>query len=207
MAKLAAVALVLVAVCSVGSEARAQVANDAAHCAWLKLKAKASGFELEAADAGLGPKRSASATCYMQLVYSAPDKIHPNGSYAAPVLCPADFATWQMTGGLGEGYMGKKLADGNVLSMDNYLTFTNEGGDSIEGFSSARLLITTDKLGAFKKATLTSFSGELAPTALFNDTPAFLFGSFTVKGSTVTADKVPQPARDLVSGGVCSMMP
>ena len=97
------------------------------------------------------------------------------------------------------------LQAGNVLSLDDYMTFANAAGDSIEGFASARLTISADKTGmVFKKATFTSLSGELSPLALFNETPANLFGSFSVKGSSLPAEKVPAEARALVADNGCA---
>ena len=192
MARLAVLGLVVGAMVLFASRAQAQVQDDIAQCVWLKVKAKASGLEVLAGDAGLGPKRGTSATCYMQLVYSSGGT---HGSYDAPLICQIDFENWQVTGLLGEGFSAKKLADANAVSMDNYLTFTNAAGDSIEGFTSARLVISTDKTGTvFKKAALTSYSGELSELALFNATPAPLWGSFAFKGSSLPAEKVPAEA-------------
>jgi len=189
MARLAVLSLVVVALAASAPRAQAQVQDNIAQCVWLKVKAKAAGLEVLAGDAGLGPKRGPAATCYMQLVYSGGGT---HGSYSAPFICQSDFETWETTGMLGEGFTGKKLADGNVVSLDNYVTFSNAAGDSIEGFSSARLVISTDKTGTvFKKAALTSTSGELSESALFNDTPAPIWGSFSFKGSSLPETKVP----------------
>ena len=189
MARLAVLSLVVLGLAAVAPRAQAQVQDDIAQCVWLKVKAKASGLEVLGGDAGLGPKRGPAATCYTQLVYSGGGS---HGSYTGAFICQSDFQTWEMTGLLGEGFTGKKLADGNVVSVDNYVTFTNAAGDSIEGFSSARLVISTDKTGTvFKKATLTSYSGELGEAALFNDTPAPLWGSFSFKGGSLPETKVP----------------
>ena len=204
MARRAVLGLLIVACVASASSARAQVQNGLAHCAWLKLKAKASGYELANGDAGLGKKRGPSATCYMQLVYSAPGDGTPNGSYNAPLVCQTDFQTWEMTSAF-EGYSGKKLGDGNVTSLDDYMTFANPAGDSIEGFASARLVISADKTGmVFKKATFVSLSGELGENAWFNDTAVYLFGSFTVKGSSVPAAKVPAEVQAAVAGNGCA---
>jgi hypothetical protein len=80
-APLAALSLVLVAVCAGASTAGAPVAvaDGVAACSWLKLKAKASSFEVEADDAGLGPKRGPSATC-LQLLFAA-RAANPHGVY------------------------------------------------------------------------------------------------------------------------------
>jgi len=203
MAKLAWLWLVVVAVAAGAVRAQAQVQDDIAQCAWLKVKAKAAGLEILPGDAGLGPKRGPSATCYAQLVWSSGGT---HGSYDAPMICQEDFQNWQVTGLPGEGFSGKKLADGNAVSMDNYLTFTNAAGDSIEGFTSARLLISTDKTGTiFTKATLTSYSGELSEMSLFNDTPAPLWGSFSFKGTSLPAEKV--PAEALALAPACPPVP
>src|SRR5262245_52481359 len=98
MVRRAVLGLLIVACVASAPSARAQVANDLADCVWLKLKAKASGFELANGDAGLGKKKRApSAVCYMQLVYSGPEDGLPNGSYNAPLLCQTDFESWEMT--------------------------------------------------------------------------------------------------------------
>lgn len=202
MVKLAAVAVLAAALCAAAPGARAQVADGVAQCVWLKLKAKAAGFEIEDGDAGLGPKRGPSAVCYMQLNYAAPDADNLHGRYSAPILCQVDFENWAMSE-FGDGYDGKALADGNVLGLEDFVSFKNDAGDILEGYSSSRMLISVDKQGAFKKATLASSSGELLRNSTFNDTPALLFGGFTVKGSSVPVTKVPDAAKALVAGGMC----
>src|SRR5258705_13669 len=162
-AALAALSLVLVAVCAGASTAGAPVpvADGVAACSWLKLKAKASSFEVEEGDAGLGPKRAPSATCYLQLMFAAADKANPHGQYGGALLCQVDFETWAMSG-VGEGYDGKALGDGNVLGIGDFVTFRNAAGDVIMGFTTTRMAISINKkTGEFKKATLTSTSGEL----------------------------------------------
>ena len=212
-APLAALSLVLVAVCAGASTAGAPVpvADGVAACTWLKLKAKASSFEVEEDDAGLGPKRAPSATCYLQLMFAAPDKANPHGRYGGPLLCQVDFETWEMSG-MGEGYEGKALGDGNVLGIGTFMTFKNDAGDVIMGFTSTRMAIAVNKkTGEFKKATLTSSSGELFldgfEGSVFNETPAPIFGGFSVKGSTVQEGKVPADALALLADSPCSMAP
>lgn len=212
-AALAALSLVLVAVCAGASAAGdpVPVADGVAACSWLKLKAKASSFEVEEDDAGLGPKRAPSATCYLQLMFAAPDAENPHGRYGGPLLCQVDFASWEMSG-LGEGYDGKALGDGNVLGIGTFMTFKNDAGDVIMGFTSTRMAVAVNKkTGEFKKAKLASSSGELYVDGLlgsvFNETPAPLFGGFSVKGSTVPEAKVPADARALVADSPCSMAP
>ena len=105
---------------------------------------------------------------------------------------------------MGEAYDGKALGDGNALASPDFLTFENAAGDVIMGFTSSRLTITVDKkTGEFKKATLTSLSGELLldgfTGSVFNETPAPIVGGYTVKGSSVPQDKVPAEARALVA--------
>ncbi len=204
-AALAALSLVLVAVCAGASAAGdpVPVADGVAACSWLKLKAKASGYEVEAASAGLGPKRGVSATCYLQLMFTAADGANPHGRYGGPILCQVDFETWEMSS-VGEGFDGKALGDGNVLGIEDFMTFKNEAGDIITGFTSNRLTISINKkTGEFKKATFTTFSGELLAGSLFNETPAPIFGGFVAKGSTVPEAKVPEEARALVAGTAC----
>lgn len=174
--------------------ASAQVPAGIADCAWLKLKAKASGYEREGAADGLGKKRGPSATCYMQLAAGG------GNTYTAPLVCQIDFVNWENTSAV-EGYAGTQLADGNVISQGDYMTFRNAAGDVIQGYTSARIAISVGKLGEFKKATFSSFSGELTDGSMFAETPALLFGSFSVKGSTVPAEKVPEEARAQV--GAC----
>lgn len=210
-AALAALSLLLVAVCGSGSRAGAQGIDGVAACSWLKLKAKASGYEVLDADAGLGPKRGPSATCYVQLNYSAPDEANPHGRYGGPLLCQTDFETWEMSL-MGEGYDAKALGDGSALASPDFMTFRNAAGDVIMGFTSSRMTISVNKkTGEFKKATLTSLSGELLldgfTGSVFNETPAPIVGGFSVKGSTVPQDKVPAEAQALVAKSVCAMAP
>ena len=212
-AALAALSLVVVAVCAGASTAGAPVpvADGVAACTWLKLKAKASSFEVEEAGAGLGPKRAPSATCYLQLMFAAADADNPHGQYGGPLLCQVDFETWEMSG-MSEGYDGKALGDGNVLGIGDFMTFKNDAGDAIMGFTSTRMAISVNKkTGEFKKATLTSSSGELLldgfQGSVFNETPAPIFGGFSVKGSTVPEAKVPEGARALVADTPCGMAP
>jgi hypothetical protein len=201
MAKLAASLLAILAVCTVAPSAGAQVMDGIAHCQWLKLKAKATGVELN--EDSLGPKRSVSATCYMQLVFLAPDAGNPHGRYGAPLLCQVNAADWEASASPGEAYEGMALGDGNAVSIDDYLTLKNAAGDVIQGYTSNRLTITVDKAGAFRSASFLTYSGELLDGSSYSLTPALLFGGYTVKGSSLPEAKVPAEARALVAGGVC----
>jgi hypothetical protein len=187
--------------------AQVVVPDDVANCAWLKVSARATGYEYKADAAGLGAKRTLKADCYMQLVYMAPTGDFPHGSYAAPLLCQiAQGVTpvWEATV-MDESFVGMKLADQNVLAADNYLTFKNAGGDVIQGYGSHRILIKTDpKTGAFKSATFQTLGGEMIDGSMFFESFMTVVGGYTAKGATVPVAKVPPEALALVAGGPCN---
>lgn len=176
------------------------IPDDIGHCVWMKISARASGYEFKADDAGLGPKHALKADCYMQLVYMAPTIGFPHGSYGAPLICAVaqtDVTEWEAT--LPErSYRGMKLADLNVIATDNQLAFKNIGGDLIEGYTSSRVLFTVDKkTGAFKSAKFETFGGQMQGASLFNETFMTVVGGFTAKGTSVPVTKVPQAVQDL----------
>jgi hypothetical protein len=175
------------------------VPDGIANCQWLKVTARGTGYEVMDANAGLGPKRSLSADCYMQLVYMAGG---PHGHYGAPILCMTDAVNWDMSSFDGS-YSADGLGDGNALATDDLLEFTNSGGDMMAGYTTSRLTISVDpKTGLFKKATLVSLGGELTDS-LFSQTFMPVVGGLSVKGSSITADKVPPQAKQLLAGGPC----
>ncbi|HKC52916.1 MAG TPA: hypothetical protein VKF60_19170 [Myxococcota bacterium] len=180
------------------------VPNDIASCVWLRVKAKGSGYELPAGDTGLGPKRSLSADCYLQLVYVDPDAGHLNGRYGGPLLCPIDAQNWAASP-MEESFAGTKLGDLNVIAVDDYLTFTNAAGDVIQGWGTHRILISVDKTGAFRKASFQTLGGEMIDGSYSSLTLATVFGSYSASGSSVPAEKVPQPAKDLVAASPCNL--
>lgn len=178
------------------------VPDGAANCVWLKVRARASGFELPDGDVGLGPRRSFVADCYMQLVYMAGGGF-AHGRYGAPILCPVDFENWAASP-MQDSFTGVAMADGNVMAVDNYLTFTNANSDLIQGWGTHRLLITVDpKTGAFKKAAFQTLAAEMVDDSTYNLTPATVVGSYSVSGSSITADKVPPEAKALVTASPC----
>ena len=66
------------------------------------------------------------------------------------------------------------------------------------------MLIAVDpKTQAFKKATFQTMGGEMIDGSHYALTPADVIGGYTATGSSVTADKVPQPAKDLVAASPC----
>jgi hypothetical protein len=179
------------------------VPDGVASCMWLKIRAKATGYELRDDDAGLGPKHTFSADCYLQLVFMPPDGTHLHGRYGGPLLCPVDAVQWQASS-MEDSFSGTALQDGNVIAADDYLTFTNAAGDIIQGYGTHRLLITVDKTTqAFKKAIFQTLGGEMIHESLFNETFMTVTGGYAATGTSVTPDKVPQPAKDLVSGSPC----
>jgi hypothetical protein len=204
LASVAFVSLCLVSLAPAPSHAADPIVvpDGIAHCQWLKIKAKASGYELLDGDAGLGPKRSLVADCYMQLVFM-PGGGNPHGKYGAPLLCPVDFQNWAASP-MQDSFSGVALQDGNVIAVDNYLTFTNAASDVIQGWGTHRILITIDKkTGAFKKASFQTLGAEMIDDSTYNLTPAFVMGSFSVTGSSVTPDKVPAEAKQLVTDSPC----
>jgi len=196
---------------ALGSSARAAtpipVADDAANCVWLKVHAAAVGYELPAADANLGPRRALKADCYLQLVYMASsDPSSPHGRYGGPLLCPmsvGDAVNWHASA-MNESFSGDKLGDGNIVATDDYLTFTNAGGDVIQGWGNHRVLITVDKNGIFKAALFQTLGGEMVDQSTFFQTPAKVFGSYTAKGVSVPDTKVPDGAKALVADSPCN---
>ncbi len=204
LASLAFVSLCLVSLATGTSHAADPVVvpDGVAHCQWLKIKAKGSGYELLDGDVGLGSKRSITADCYMQLVYM-PGGGTTHGRYGAPMLCPVDFQNWAASP-MQDSFSGVALQDGNVLGIDNYLTFTNAASDVIQGWGTHRILITVDKkTGVFKKATFQTLGAEMVDDSTYNLTPAFVLGSFSVTGSSVLAEKVPVEAKQLVTDSPC----
>jgi len=203
---LALAALCAVAVGGAAFEATAQVVgvpDGIANCVWLKVTAKGSGFELLDGSAGLGPKRSITAPCYMQLVFVAPDANNPHGRYGAPILCPIDAANWAPSS-MDASFSGKALGDGNVIAVDDYLSFTNAGGDIVEGYGTHRLLITVDKkTGLFKSAMFQTLGAEMIDGSAYFVTPSLVTGGYVAKGTSLPADKVPPQAKALVAGGPC----
>ena len=183
------------------------VPDDVAKCVWLKVSARATGYEFKADTAGLGSKRSLKADCYMQLVYMAPSADFPHGRYAAPLLCQTEqgeVPVFEATL-MDESFSGMKLADLNIVSADNYLTFRNAGGDRIQGYGTHRILISVDKkTGAFKKATFQTLGAEMIDSSLFNQSFMTVVGGFTAKGSSVPVEKVPPEAQALVAGSPCN---
>jgi hypothetical protein len=94
--------------------------------------------------------------------------------------------------------------DGNAIAVDGYLTFTNAAGDIIQGYGTHRVLISVDpKTGAFKKATFQTLGGEMIDNSHYSLTPADVIGGYSATGSSVTAEKVPQPAKNLVADSPC----
>jgi hypothetical protein len=179
------------------------VPNGVANCVWLKVKARGSGYELRLDSAGLGPKRTIAAECYMQLVWMAVDADHPHGQYGSPLLCPVDFENWAASP-MDQSFTSTALLDGNTIAVDDYLTFTNAAGDIIQGYGTHRVLIAVDpKTQAFKKATFQTIGGEMIDGSHYALTPADVIGGYTATGTSVTADKVPQPAKDLVAASPC----
>ncbi|HTO55610.1 MAG TPA: hypothetical protein VMR50_19665 [Myxococcota bacterium] len=202
-----AVRVVTLCLASAGlcASARAQglpVTDNVANCAWLKVTAHASGYEYTG-QAGLGAKRSYSATCYMQLVFMPATGDNPNGRYGAPILCQVDAANWEASP-MEQSFSARKLADGNAVSVDNYLTFKNAAGDVIQGYGVQRLSISVDKTGAFRSATFQTLGGELMDESMFFGSFMTVVGGYTAKGSTVPVTKVPPQALQLVAGGPCS---
>ncbi len=186
-----------------GASAPVVVPDGVANCVWLKVKAKGSGYELRLDAAGLGPKRSITADCYLQLVYMAVDAEHPHGRYGGPILCPIDFENWAASP-MDESFAATALLDGNAIAVDGYLTFTNAAGDIIQGYGTHRVLISVDpKTGAFKKATFQTLGGEMIDNSHYSLTPADVIGGYSATGSSVTAEKVPQPAKNLVADSPC----
>lgn len=187
----------------VGASAQTVVQDGIANCVWLKVTAKGSGFETLEGAAGLGPRRSINAPCYMQLVFMPADAQHPHGRYEAPILCPIDAATWAPSS-MDASFLGTALADGNVIAVDDYLSFTNDSGDVVQGYGTHRLLITVDKkTGAFKSAIFTTLGAEMIDNSIFFESFAPVIGSYTTKGNSMPAEKVPLEAKALVAGGPC----
>jgi hypothetical protein len=183
------------------------VPDGAANCQWLRVKVKGSGYEVpdDAENAELlGPKRTINADCYLQLVFMEPTAGNPHGRYGGPFLCPVNADEWEAST-MEASFSGRAFGDGNVLADDDYLGFTNAGGDIIEGYGTALLKITVDKnTGVFKKAVFTTLAAELIDNSRFFESPfASVVGSYVAKGSSVTPDKVPPQAKMLVSGGPC----
>ncbi len=191
-------------------------AEGEAACQWLKIKAAGSGFEI--ADAGLGPKRSAKALCYAQLVFSAPSADFPYGRYTAPLICLLGAnESWGMTNA-DQGLSMRILADGNAISDldaifgddenpgipgDDYLTFRGENGDVVQGFASYVLRVSLDKMGAFKHATWKTLGADMIHNSTYFRTPATVFGGYKASGATVPVEKVPEGAQALAAGGLC----
>src|SRR5262245_16460291 len=204
LASLAVVSMCLVSLAAAPSHAADPIVvpDGVAHCQWLKIKAKGSGYELLDGDVGLGPKRSVTADCYMQLVYM-PGGGFAHGRYGAPMLCPVDFQNWAASP-MADSFTGVALQDGNVIAVDDYLTFTNAASDVIQGWGTHRILIQVDKkTGVFKKASFQTLGAEMIDDSLYNLTPSFVMGSFSVTGSSVTPDKVPVQAKQLVADSPC----
>jgi hypothetical protein len=207
LARLASLSLGIALVGALASDAVAQgvtVSDGVANCVWLRVKAKGSGLEVLDGDAGLGPKHSFTTDCYMQLVFMAPDANHLHGRYGAPLLCPVDAEHWEASS-MDDSFQGTALADGNIIAVDDYLTFTNAAGDVIQGWGTHRVLITVDKTTlAFKKATFQTLGGEMIDASLFNDTFMNVIGGYTATGVSLTADKVPPEAKALVAASPCA---
>jgi hypothetical protein len=199
-ARFAALTVSIATLCSLAGTAGAQIADGIADCAWLRMKVKASGFELLPDTAGLGKKRAYSATCYVQLMFQAPSDGNPYGRYLGPILCPVDAANWDAVSSV----TGQILADGSAVFADNELMFMNEASDVVQGFSASILRVKLDKLGAFKGATFQTLGGELIEDSTFFTTPAKMLGGYTVTGSTVPVLKVPPEAQALVSMTPCA---
>jgi hypothetical protein len=105
-----------------------------------------------------------------------------------------------------ESFSGIALGDGNVIAVDDYLTFKNIGGDVIQGYGTHRILISADKTtGAFKKATFQTLGAEMIDNSFSFLTFETVMGGYSASGSSVTADKVPQAAKDLVAASPCNM--
>jgi hypothetical protein len=119
---------------------------------------------------------------------------------------------------LRSGLAIRVLADGNGISDDDatsdddanadipgddYLSFHGENGDVIQGYASYVLLVSLDKLGAFKKATWKTLGADMIHFSTYFRTPASVFGGFKASGATVPAEKVPEGARALMLPGMC----
>jgi hypothetical protein len=188
-------------VASTGS-ARAQGAIGLADCAWLKIKVVGKGYEHDMTEHLLGPKRSVTATCYAQLVYTAPGGEFPNGRYTAPLICE-DGLLWEASSAA-EGLSATVLANGDAISDDDYLTFGNSGGDVVQGYASHLLTLALDrKTGALKKVAFRTLAGQMIDGSLYNRTPENIFGSYGARGASLAADKVPEGAREIMSEGMC----
>lgn len=204
--RVAILALGVAFLCSLASHARAQAAgvpNGAASCVWLRLKTKGTGYEVSDDASTLGPKRSISTDCYMQLVYMEPSDGNPHGRYGAPILCPVNADEWEASV-MEASFSGKAFGDGKVLAEDNYLAFANAGGDLVEGYGTHLLQIFVDaKTGLFKKATFLTLGGEMIDDSTFFESFKRVKGGYVAKGTSVTPDKVPPQAKLLVAGGPC----
>jgi hypothetical protein len=204
--RVAILALGVAFLCGLASHAGAQatgVPNGVANCVWLRLKTKATGFEDSADASALGPKRSISTDCYMQLVYMDVDASNPHGRYGAPILCPINADEWQASV-MEASFSGKAYGDGKVLAEDNYLAFANEAGDVVQGYGTHLLQISVDpKTLLFKKAIFTTLGAEMIDESIFFESFKPVKGSYLAKGTSVTPDKVPPQAKALVAGGPC----
>lgn len=182
--------------------ARAQGALDLADCAWLKIKVVGKGYEHDMSAGLLGPKRSVTATCYAQLVYTPPGGEFPYGRYTAPLICE-DGLIWEASNAA-EGLSATVLANGDAYSDDDYLTFGNSGGDVVQGYASHLLTLALDKKsGALKKAAFQTLAGQMIDGSMYNRTPENVFGAYGAKGASLPADKVPEEVRAIVSEGMC----
>ena len=203
---MALLALCVATLCSTASDSAAQVVavpDGVANCVWLRVKAKGSGYEVLEDGSALGAKRSISTDCYMQLVFMAPTEGNPHGRYGAPILCPVNADEWEASV-MEASFSGKAYGDGKVLAEDNYLGFTNAGGDILEGWGTHLLLITVDKNTlAFKKAVFQTLGGEMIDDSTFFESFRFVKGGYIAKGTSVPAENVPLPAKALVAGGPC----
>jgi hypothetical protein len=199
---LAVLLMIVAALTGSTGTARAQSAVGIAHCAWLKIKVIGKGYEHDTTAHLLGPKRSVTATCYAQLVYTAPSSEFPYGRYTAPLICE-DGVLWEATNAA-EGLAGDVLANGDAISDDDYLTFGSSGGDVVQGYASHLLTLSLDKkTGALKKASFRTLAGQMIDGSLYNQTPQNVFGAYTASGASVDADKVPAEVLAIMSEGMC----
>jgi hypothetical protein len=183
------------------------VPDGVADCAWLKIGVSAKMTDLLAGDAGLGAKHASRAVCYLQLHFTPADPNDPgapHGRYTGPVLCQNDGnGDWVMSGP-DDSFTAIAFPDGNAIGVDNYMTFTNEASDVIQGFGTHVLHITVDQTGAFRSATFQTLTGELLDASTFFLTDLPVIGSYTSHGTTVPAAKVPPGAVLLVTPSMCT---
>jgi hypothetical protein len=209
---LAAVALAAALICAPAARAATPVVvpNGVAACQWLKITVTAHMQDVLPEDTGLGARHSSKAPCYLLLTYTPNDpndaESPPYGSYSGPVLCQIDGnGDWEMmTADPDAPLSATAFPDGNAVGIDDYMTFMNSSGDVIQGFGTHVLHISVDKTGAFRSATFQTVAGELLDNSTFFLSDLPVIGSFTSKGSSVPAAKVPPGAVALVTPSPCS---